>query len=112
MARKTLQQALADIDLKKKRLEAKLASLERKQDTRRKVLLGALLLQRIETSADAAQAKMLTDWLKRELPGFLTREGDRDLLADLLEAKPAAIATTPTVPSETPTAAPDVQAAA
>jgi hypothetical protein len=49
-------------------------------------LLGALVLQRLETSNDTEFSQRLADWLRRELPGFLTREADRTLLADLLAA--------------------------
>lgn len=52
--------------------------------------LGALVLHRLEHSADAEFSKRLADWLKRELPGFLTREEDKTLFEDLLNAKPDA----------------------
>ena len=37
-------------------------------------------------------SKRLGDWLRRELPGFLTRDDDKALFADLLNApaEPAA----------------------
>jgi hypothetical protein len=59
------------------------AKQERANDTRRKVLLGALVLHRLETASDEF-SRALPDWLRRELPGFLTRDGDKDLFADLL----------------------------
>jgi hypothetical protein len=47
------------------------------------VLLGALVLQRLATSHDEAQVAWLRMWLRNELPEFLVRTGDKDLLADL-----------------------------
>jgi hypothetical protein len=47
------------------------------------VLLGALVLQRLATSHDATQVAWLCTWLRNELPGFLVRSGDKELLADL-----------------------------
>ncbi len=62
---------------------------ERANDTRRKVLLGALVLHRLENAGDVEFSKRLGDWLRRELPGFLTRDSDKALLADLLASSHA-----------------------
>ena len=48
------------------------------------MLLGALVLHRLETGRDEF-SKSLADWLRRELPGFLTRDGDQELFDDLLK---------------------------
>ena len=88
MARKSIEQRLAQIDAQRKTLKARLGKLERSQDTRRKVLLGAFLLHRLENSSNEEFSRRLGDWLRRELPDFLTREVDKDLFADLLEASP------------------------
>jgi len=37
----------------------------------------------LENAGDAEFSKRLGDWLRRELPGFLTREADKTLFADL-----------------------------
>ena len=58
---------------------------ERAHDTRRKVLLGALVLHRLGASKDEEFSRRLGDWLRRELPGFLTRDVDKELFADLLK---------------------------
>lgn len=84
MARRTIQERLAQLEAQKKTLQARLGKRERAQDTRRKVLLGALILQRVETSHDPEFTQRLGDWLRRELPGFLTRDADRALFADLI----------------------------
>ena len=89
MARKTIEQRLAELDAQRSALKARLSKQERTNDTRRKVLLGALVLHRLENSNDPDFTKRLGDWLRRELPGFLTRPGDKDLFDDLLDAAPA-----------------------
>lgn len=86
MARKTIEQRLAEIEAQRASLKARLSTQERTNDTRRKVLLGALVLQRLEASSDPEFTRRLGDWLRRELPGFLTREKDKELFADLLAA--------------------------
>ncbi|MFC5505860.1 MULTISPECIES: mobilization protein [Hyphomicrobiales] len=95
MARRSIEERLAQLDAQRKTLQARLGRQERAKDTRRKVLLGALVLQRLETSKDAEFVDRLRAWLKRELPGFLTRDGDRTLFPDLIElstAEKAAVA--------------------
>ena len=86
MPRRSIADRLAQLDAQRKTLSARLGKQDRANDTRRKVLLGALVLQRLETSNDPDFSKRLADWLRRELPGFLTREADRMLLADLIVA--------------------------
>ena len=84
MARKTIEQRLAELDAQRSALKARLGKQERANDTRRKVLLGALVLHRLENANDPEFTKRLGDWLRRELPGFLTRDNDKALFADLL----------------------------
>ncbi len=84
MARKSIAERIAQLDAQKKALQARVGKQERANDTRRKVLLGALVLHRLENAGDAEFSKRLGDWLRRELPGFLSREPDRALFADLL----------------------------
>ena len=83
MARKTIEQKLAELDAQRAALRSRLGKQERANDTRRKVLLGALVLHRLEHGRDEI-SRSLPDWLRRELPGFLTRDGDKELFADLL----------------------------
>ena len=89
MARKSIEQRLAELEVRKKTLQARLGKKERAEDTRRKVLLGALVLHRLQHGRDEDFSRGLGDWLRRELPGFLTRDGDRALFGDLLGARPA-----------------------
>lgn len=84
MARRTITQRLEHLGAQKRALQARLGKQERARDTRRKILLGALVLQRMATSHDTDQVAWLRTWLINELPSFLTRDGDKELLADLL----------------------------
>ena len=93
MPRRSIEERLAQLDAQRKTLQARLGKQERAKDTRRKVLLGALLLHRLENGEDET-AQRLGDWLRRELPGFLKREDDKALFGDLL-ARPAELPTPP-----------------
>jgi hypothetical protein len=88
MARRSIVERIAQLEARKKALQARLSKQERAVDTRRKVLLGALVLQRLETSNDPEFTRRLSDWLKRELPGFLIRENDRALFPEFIDQKP------------------------
>lgn len=91
MARKSITQRLAELEERKKTLKARLGKQERAQDTRRKILLGALVLHRLEHSSDPDFTQRLRDWLQRELPGFFVRDGDEALFIDLLKPKPRSV---------------------
>ncbi len=85
MARKTIEQRLAELDVQRSALKARLSKTERNNDMRRKVLIGSLVLHHLETSEDQEFKQQLGAWLRRELPGFLTRDNDKALFADLIE---------------------------
>lgn len=85
MARKTIEQRLAELDAQRSALKARLSKTERNNDMRRKVLIGSLVLHHLETSNDQEFSKQLGEWLRRELPGFLTRDNDKALFSDLIE---------------------------
>lgn len=87
-AKRSLEERIAQLDARKKSLQSKLARQERARDTRRKVLLGALLMHRMD--GENEQARRLRDWVQRELPDFLTRDGDKELFDDLIAANDAA----------------------
>ncbi|MFK3689813.1 mobilization protein [Agrobacterium tumefaciens] len=84
MARKTIEQRLAELEAQRSALKARLSKTERNNDMRRKVLIGSLVLQYVETSNDQEFRKQLGEWLRRELPGFLTRDNDKALFDDLI----------------------------
>jgi hypothetical protein len=97
MTRRTIEQRLTQLEAQKKTLQARLGKQDRARDTRRKVLLGALVLQRLQPDQPDASAAWLRTWLATELPVFLTRDMDKILLADLMSApKLASMAATPT----------------
>jgi hypothetical protein len=85
MAKRSISDRLAQLDAQRKNLQSKLGKQERARDTRRKVLLGAFVLHRLEKGQDEFSKKELPDWLKRELPGFITRDDDKALFDDLLK---------------------------
>ncbi len=84
MARKTIKQRLAELEAQRSALKARLSKTERNNDMRRKVLIGSLVLHHLETSNDQDFKQQLGDWLRRELPGFLTRDNDKALFVDLI----------------------------
>nr|WP_236774087.1 mobilization protein [Agrobacterium tumefaciens] len=75
---------MAELDAQRSALKARLSKTERNNDTRRKVLIGSLVLHHMETSNDQEFSAQLGTWLRRELPGFLTRDNDKALFADLI----------------------------
>ncbi|TBA73267.1 mobilization protein [Rhizobium ruizarguesonis] len=85
MARKTIGERLAQLEAQRKTLQIRLSKQERAIDTRCKLLIGALVLHRPEHDRDVQFAGGIAAWLRRELPKFLTRDGDRDLFDDLLK---------------------------
>ncbi|TBC68746.1 mobilization protein [Rhizobium ruizarguesonis] len=85
VARKSIGERLAQLEAQRKTLQIRLGKQERAIDTRRKVLIGALVLHRLENDRDVQFAGGIAEWLRRELPKFLTRDGDRDLFDDLLK---------------------------
>ena len=90
MARSSDQERLQKLQERRDQLNAQLAAMEakakqtqKKQDDRRKILLGALVL------ADLDSRPELRTYLTERLPGFLVRPEDRKLFAELLPAVPA-----------------------
>jgi hypothetical protein len=71
------------LEVRERAVEARLASRKRVRDTRRKILIGALVLDRIDSKQDPQFAAVLRYWLEQELPGFLIRDGDKALFPDL-----------------------------
>ncbi|WP_019998894.1 hypothetical protein [Aureimonas ureilytica] len=84
MARLTIEERIAQLETRKRTLQARLNKQDRARDTRRKVLLGALLLQRLEAGRDPEFTRRLSDWLTDELPGFLVRPEDRKLFPEFI----------------------------
>ncbi len=84
-----LTQQIEQAQAKKRKLLARQRAAEHKArrsaDTRRKILLGAWLLGQLD---DPKQGPVLHALLADRLPGWLERDDDRALLADLLPAEP------------------------
>lgn len=75
----SLEDKIKALDAQKKKLQAKLSKQKRAKDTRRKILLGSLLMAHM-------QNERITSWVKKELPEFLTRDHDKELFKDWLTA--------------------------
>jgi hypothetical protein len=88
MAQKSIEERLSQLDSQRKALQARLIKQERAKDTRRKILLGALVLEKIDNGHEAD--KPLLAWLRTTLPGYLTRPDDKSLFDDLLKPAPDA----------------------
>lgn len=96
MAKKSIAERIAHLDARKKALQARAGKQQRADDTRRKVLLGALILHQIES--DREFGVTLRNFVKRELPGFLSRDADKALFAGVLgNENPAMIAASPSI---------------
>ena len=76
-----IEKRIKQLDAQKQTLKARLRTQQRKHDTRRKILLGALLLDRIEQNNPRDQT--IITWTRQQLPGFLTRPNDHKLFEDL-----------------------------
>lgn len=82
MARRDIDQRIAELEEQAKALKARKAATERANDTRRTVMVGSLVLQEIDKDTEASKA--LRSWLAKELPEKLTRDHDRQIFAEML----------------------------
>ncbi len=88
--RKPIEQRIRELEEQKKALQSRLEKQQRAEKTRRRMLLGAFVLERLEQDGDAAHqqvelsGKQLRQWLAREFPAYLNRDADRLLFVDLL----------------------------
>ena len=82
MARRDIDQRIAELEEQAKALKARKAATERANETRRTVVLGSLILQEIDKDTEASKA--LRSWLAKELLEKLTRDRDREIFAELL----------------------------
>ncbi len=83
--RKPIAQRIKELEERKRVLQTRLSKHERAQETRRKILLGSFVLERLAKDDDPSDPCDLRDWLATELPTFLDRDADRALFADLIE---------------------------
>ncbi len=84
MARRSIAERLAQLEAQRKNLQSRLGKQERARDTRRKILLGAFVLYRVEKPDQTEFSKNLRAWLHKELPQFLSRDDDAALFDDLI----------------------------
>lgn len=84
--RKTLAERLEDAKREEERataqrttLEAKKIQTERRRDTRRKILMGALAMEHRVKNPDSEFARVMT----RLMDEYITREHDRQLFPEL-----------------------------
>lgn len=88
--RKPIEQRIKELEQQKKALQSRLEKQQRAETTRRKMLLGSFVLERLEQDGDPAHqqggmdGKQLRQWLAREFPAYLSRDADRLLFVDLL----------------------------
>ncbi len=90
MARKPVARRIEELEARKRSLMARLAAQERRLELRRKMLLGTWVINELRRPADGAggaDAQMLRDWLRHELPKMTLRDADRELLEDLLKGE-------------------------
>ncbi len=73
--RRTDGERLEELAERKRAIRARTEQRRRKEDTRRKILLGAWILHEMERSGTGGR---LRKWAARRLPGFV-RERDRHL---------------------------------
>lgn len=87
--RKPIAQRIKELEERKRALQSRLGKHERAQDTRRKILLGSFVLERLACGSaqdgDTSDQCDLKHWLATQLPAFLHRDADRALFADLFE---------------------------
>lgn len=82
------EERIKQLKAKKEAIEARRLSAltkgDRNEDTRRKILVGAMMLGKLDQS-DQARAEHARKRLAEELDAYLTRPDDRALFADLLQ---------------------------
>ncbi len=88
--RKPIEQRIRELEEQKKALQSRLEKQQRAETTRRKMLLGSFVLERLEQEGSPAHqhggmdGKRLRQWLAREFPAYLSRDADRLLFVDLV----------------------------
>jgi len=88
--RKPIEQRIRQLEEQKKALQSRLEKQQRAETTRRRMLLGSFLLERLEQDGDRFPFNdrdgqpNLRQWLVREFAAYLGRDADRLLFVDLL----------------------------
>ncbi len=91
MARSTIEERLAKLEEQKRQLEeqeralrARQSESRRKIETRQRILIGAFMLHQLERKDPSVDP--IREWVAKELPGFLTKDRDRQAMAEVLDA--------------------------
>jgi hypothetical protein len=84
--RKPIAQRIKELEERKRALQSRLGKQERAQETRRKILLGSFVLERLaqDDNGNTGDHCDLRQWLAAQLPAFLVSDADRALFADML----------------------------
>lgn len=100
MARKTAEDKLKTLDIEREKLIDQLADKKakelllnervkareseqaRKDDTRRKVLLGSFILAKLKAEGERGNIRK---WLETDLPAFLSSDRDKALFANVVK---------------------------
>lgn len=85
--RKPIAQRIKELEERKRALQSRLDRQERTQATRRKIVLGSFVLERLAQgdNGNTGDHCDLRQWLAAQLPAFLVSDADRALFADLIE---------------------------
>ncbi|MCZ7450962.1 mobilization protein [Agrobacterium rhizogenes] len=86
--RKPIARRIRELEEQERALQSRLDKQERAKATRRKILLGAFVLEQLERNNGAVETPGQNDlktWLEREFSVCLGRDADRALFADLLD---------------------------
>ncbi|WP_285295715.1 mobilization protein [Aureimonas altamirensis] len=90
MARSSIEDRLAKLEEQKRQLEEQQRALRarqsegrRKLETRQRILLGAFMLYQLERKDPTVDP--IRAWVADVLPGFLTKDRDREAMADILK---------------------------
>ncbi|MGV1908185.1 mobilization protein [Agrobacterium cavarae] len=103
--RKPIEQRIRELEEQEKALQSRLEKQQRAETTRRRMLLGSFVLERLEQEGDSAHrqgamdARQLRQWLAREFPAYLSRDADRLLFVDLLWPQSETNSSAPQSPS-------------
>lgn len=80
--RRSVDDRIAELQARIEKLKASKSKRTRAQDTRRKVLAGAVVFRFLE-SGDPDSAQQLKALLRPTLEKLLTKESDKELVSDL-----------------------------
>lgn len=84
MTRTSIDERIATHENRARALRARKTKQDRARDTRGKIIIGAFVLHRLHSEADTDFSRRFGAWIRREIPGFISREVDQKLVAEML----------------------------